>query len=317
MLKTTVPISGLAGLLFFVCICDANVILKLPTEFRTDNPFEPIASKWLSNVNSYRYRFEIHGLDDKGNEQVLFLEASGDERDHTVVVEYDRNGVTKNIVMTNPQYIATIQPRGNDYVLVELRENSPTTIEQEWTTNRGIDPYFVATTMFFLMRTKEMAGLKRVRNDHDSMEWVPISEVAIDEGRQRLSKVIAIASDGDITEVRLTTELMNKNTIYSKTTKANFDSWSDIGGTRIPLVAKYFLNDASRPYTEFRVASPSDIAINSPFEERICFLAYYGLPEPGIQTASSGLSGWWFWGAIVIGGLLIFVPIVVRRRWSR
>lgn len=164
------------------------------------------------------------------------------------------------------------------------------------------------------MRTTEIVGLEQTVNGKERMEWVPTNEVGVEEGGQRLTKIVALISGAEINEVQLTTEQMIASKIYAKTTRASFEDWREINGTRIPLVAKYFLDNASRPYSEFRVATPSDIEFNSPFEEDACYLQFYGLPEPGLQSATPGLSGWWLWGAVVAGISLMLLPIFLVRR---
>lgn len=148
VLKTIVLTTGQMFFLL-VSVCESSVFHKSTTEFRIDNPFESIAQTWVSNVNSYRYRFEIHGAGEDGNKTVRFLNASGDKRDHTLVVEYDRNDRIQSIVMANPKYIAIIRALESEYQLVELRENVPSPAANRWVESRGIDPYFIATTIFF------------------------------------------------------------------------------------------------------------------------------------------------------------------------
>ena len=284
------------------------------------NPFSTIESKWLSYVNSYSYRFEIHGVDEAGNRVVLFLEASGDQRDHTVVVENDQQGNAKTILISNPNYIASIRARDEMYELVELRDNSRQSGNGSWSESRGIDPFFVATTMFFLMRANEIKGFEQINEGDNRFEWVPKDEDSLselEEGGQRLARIVVISSNGDVSEVELATEQVISRKIYAKTTKAKFENWSYFGEVRIPLVAKYYLDGAFEPYSEFRIKSSSDITFNTSFDKSTCYLQYYGLPEPGLGTADAGLSGWWRFGVVSAGILLIILPFLFFRRMKR
>lgn len=310
--------TGTTILLLIAGICATSNSFGRTVELQSDNPFATLKSEWLSNVDSYRYRFEIHQADESGNEVVRFLEASGDQRDHTVVVEYDQNGNTKSVLMANPNYIARIRVQDKQYNLEELRDNSFSRGEAPWFAGRDIDPYFVATTMFFMMRANEINGLKQITSDDTRNEWVQKEEASPGEVEKTgwISGIVAISSGGEITEVQVATQQVTSQKISSKTSTARFEDWCDLGEVRIPLVAKYYLENAAKPYYEFRVKSPSDISINTRFDTSTCYLKYYGLPEPGLPRTSAGLSGWWFWGFIVAGVLLILLAILMSRRRS-
>lgn len=301
-------------------LCDSSCFALARTTC-DDDPFHSLADSWFSKVRSYRCRYEIHETSEDGKRRIRYVEASGDERDHTVVVEYDKDGRTMNVLMANPDYFARIQANGAEYKIADLRENLSKIDDPKWNQSRGIDLFSTATALFFLMRSKEIKFLRRTSNQPDILIWEPDGGSAnlreLPNDGERISQVFAKISNGDITEVRIATERKIALKTYSKTVKAVFEDWHDFGDTRIPLIVKYFQGEATEPYSEIRVKSHSNIAFNSTFNPQTCFLQHYRLPDPNIKEATIGEARWWFWGVIVIGGWLIFVPIVVRRRWSR
>jgi hypothetical protein len=282
-----------------------------------ENPFNSYRNDWLSGVQSYKYRFERH----EGSGSVNVFEAFGDSREHTLLVEFDKDGLEIRRVMANPHYIAIIsKTSGGDGIwkLDELRQHQyQSNSENKWKQTRGIDPFFVATTLFFLNRADEVTRLKQTSFHSDHLVWVQDpDDSGLDENShsERIIKFEAVVSDGDVGRASLSTSKMLDQTIYSKTTTVEFENWETIDGVRIPLSAKYFIEPSPDPYLHYKVNAVSDITLNSSFDVNACYLRYYNLPDPIESSSRSGWIDWWSLTLLILGLFLIIVPIVLIRR---
>jgi len=298
----------------FACLFLATALSSSNAQYSDGNPFDKYRNDWLSKVQSYKYRFQR-----QDGEGVRNLEASGDQRDHTLLVEFDTSGVEVRRVLANPHYVAVLsKPNTADgaWTLEEIRhERSQSRGDGRWTLNRGIDPYFVATTMFFLNRADEVKQLNQTSSRDDHFIWTPDSSSSEledwSESRQKITEIVATVVDGDVSRVSLATETNLNQTVYSKTTTVEFDNWQVIDGTRMPLSAKYYLDSNPEPYVEFQVNAVSDIVLNSPFDISTCYLRHYNLPEPSETNSEASWFGGWSVALILLGVSLIIFPLIL------